>query len=256
MTRLVFDRAVFAYGGKRVLGPADLVLEPGQVTALVGPNGAGKSTLLRLAAGLLAPDEGAVQLDGEGVAGLDPRIRARRIAYMPPDGRSAWPLTVRRVAALGRIPWLKPLRRMGIEDEARIEAALRRTGVDHLAERRFDTLSSGEKARVLLARALAGEAGLIVLDEPTAALDIRHQLAVMAILRDEAARGAGVLVAVHALDLAAAHADRVIVLDQGEVAADGAPDEALSPDTLARVFGVMADRAPGAGGFRPVPDDA
>ncbi|MHA6288792.1 ABC transporter ATP-binding protein [Maricaulis sp. CAU 1757] len=248
MTELVFDAVSAGYGERAVLAEGSARLAGPGLVALAGPNGAGKSTLLKLAAGLMAPTRGAVTLDGQAVADLSPRARARRVAYLAPDGRSAWPMSVHAVAALGRAPFLKPLRQMGPDDEAEIERALARTGVLDLAERRCDELSSGEKARVLLARALAVRAEVLVLDEPIAALDIRHQLDVMRILREEADAGALVLVAIHALDLATRHADRVLVLDRGRLSADGPPERALAPDVLREVFGVF----PGPAGFEPV----
>jgi len=246
MTRLSFQEAGFSHGPRRVLREIGLTLEGGAMIALCGPNGAGKSTLLRLAAGLAAPDRGGVELDGEPVWRLEARRRARSIAYLPADARSAWPMTARRIAALGRIPHLKPLRRFGVEDEAAIEEALRRVGAEALADRVFNTLSTGEQARILLARALATRAPVILLDEPTAALDPRHQLAVMEALKAEAARGALVVFAAHALELAAAYADRVLLLDEGRLHADGAPEAVLDEAAMKAVFGVTTP-----GGVRP-----
>ncbi len=248
MTGLTLSGLGFGYGERRLIDGLDLDFPTPGLTALVGPNGAGKSTCLKLAAGLLMPGEGRVSLGGEDLSGLSPRDRARRIGYLPPDGRSAWPMTVDAVVALGRAPWRKPLRQLSDEDQAAIFEAMRLTRVQDLAGRRVDTLSSGERARVLIARALAGQGEVLILDEPTAALDIRHQLAVMEILVDAARQGRHVLVAVHALDLAARYADRVIVLQAGQVRADGAPQSALSEDIARDVFGI---RAPG--GIRPTP---
>ena len=152
------------------------------------------------------------------------------------------------VVALGRAPWRKPLRQLSDADRAAIDDAMRQTDTLSLAERRFDTLSSGEQARVLIARALAGQGEVLILDDPTAALDIRHQLGVMDILSGAAEAGRHVLVAVHALDLAARFADRVIVMQSGQVRADGPPGEALSEAIVRDVFGI---RAPG--GIRPTP---
>ena len=248
MSALTLTGLCFGYGERRLIDGLDLAFpEPG-LTALVGPNGAGKSTCLKLAAGLLQPTRGAVLLDGQDLAGLSSRDRARRIGYLPPDGRSAWPMTVEAVVALGRAPWRKPLRQLSETDQSAIDEAMRQTQVLELAGRRVDTLSSGEQARVLIARALAGQGSVLILDEPTAALDIRHQLAVMEILAEAACQGRHVLVAVHALDLAARYADRVIVMQSGQVRADGPPAEALSEAIVQDVFGI---RAPG--GIRPTP---
>jgi iron complex transport system ATP-binding protein len=246
MTDLRFAEAGFSHGLRRVLSEVELRLGGGELVALCGPNGAGKSTLLKLAAGLLAPAEGSVWLDGEPVSRLDARQRAKSIAYLPADSRAAWPMTARRIAALGRIPHLKPLRRLGAEDEAAIGEALERVGAEGLGGRLFNTLSSGEQARILLARALATRAPVLLLDEPTAALDPRHQLAVMDALKAEAARGALVVFAAHALELAAAYADRVLLLAEGEIFADGAPEQVLDEAAMKAVFGVAVP-----GGVRP-----
>lgn len=248
MTGLILSGLSFGYGERRLLDGLDLSFSDPGLTAIVGPNGAGKSTCLRLAAGLLQPDSGSVCLNGQALSDLSPRDRARRTGYLPPDGRSAWPMSAGAVVALGRAPWRKPLRQLSDDDRAAINDAMRQTDTLALAERRFDTLSSGEQARVLIARALAGQGEVLILDEPTAALDIRHQLGVMDILSGAAQAGRHVLVAVHALDLAARFADRVIVMQSGQVRADGPPGTALSEDVVRDVFGI---RAPG--GIRPTP---
>jgi iron complex transport system ATP-binding protein len=183
-----------------------------------------------------------VALNGRLLADLPLRERARTIGYLAPDGRSAWPMTVRNLVALGRAPWRQPLRALGADDRAAIEQAMEQTGIADLAGRGFDTLSSGERARALIARTLAGRAPLLVLDEPTAALDIRHQLGVMEILQDAAKAGTQVIVAVHALDLAARFADRVLVMKQGAILADGPAETALSEAVVSEAFDV---RAPG-----------
>lgn len=246
MTGLILSGLSFGYGERRLLDGLDLSFSDPGLTAIVGPNGAGKSTCLRLAAGLMQPDTGSVSLNGQALSDLSPRDRARRIGYLPPDGRSAWPMSAGAVVALGRAPWRKPLRQLSNDDRAAINDAMRQTDTLALAERRFDTLSSGEQARVLIARALAGQGEVLILDEPTAALDIRHQLGVMDILSGAAQAGRHVLVAVHALDLAARFADRVVVMRSGQVRADGPPGTALSEDVVRDVFGI---RAPG--GIRP-----
>jgi len=246
--RLHLSRVGFGYHGRAVLSEIGFEAVGGELIALVGPNGAGKSSLLRLCAGLLEPGIGQAALDGTTLSSLPAQQRARRIAYLPPDGVSAWPMPVRRIVALGRVPHLKPLRRLSAEDEAAVDLALAKAGIADLAGRPFDQLSSGECARVLLARALATQADLILLDEPTAALDPRHQLGVMEILRAEAGRGALVIVAAHALDLVARYADRVLLMQDGRILADAPPAESLSQARIAKVFGVVAP-----GGITPTP---
>ncbi|WP_420434405.1 ABC transporter ATP-binding protein [Hyphobacterium sp.] len=231
---------VCAYGQYPVLQLARLAVQAGKVTAIVGPNGAGKSTLIRALAGQLLPASGTVRLQGVDLARFTDRERARRIAYLPADSRLAWPLIARRVVELGRFPYLKPLTQPGAADRDAVEAALAETDTAHLAERVFSELSSGEKARILLARAIATQADALLLDEPGAALDPRHQLAVMEILRKEASRGSCVVFAGHSLDQVCRYADRVIVIRDGLVVADGTPAEALTGDVLQTVFGLTA----------------
>lgn len=246
MTTLSLAKATLGHGQCPVLRAVDAAFAPGEFVALVGPNGAGKSTLLSALAGLNPPIAGAVMLDDQPVAAIPSADRARRIAYMPPDERAVWPVPARTITALGRMPHRKPLERLAAEDEAVIDAALARTGVSHLAHRRFDTLSSGERARVLLARTLATGAGVLLLDEPTASLDPRHQLGLMEVLAGEAASGKLVVIAAHALDLVARYCSRVLLIDNGRVATDGSPADALCEANLETVFAIKAP-----GGARP-----
>lgn len=206
-------------------------LDPGRITAICGPNGAGKSSLLQCLAGLLTPDGGEVLLDGAVLP--HGRERARRIGYLPQVGEVAWDLSVAALASLGRFP-------RGDRGGAQVAAALAAVDLAHLADRPVSTLSGGERARALLARVLAGEPHWILADEPLAALDLAHQLALLERLREAAERGAGVVLVLHDLALAMNHADRVVVLERGRVAADGPPEQALSEQTIARVWGVTA----------------
>jgi iron complex transport system ATP-binding protein len=240
MNVLELQNVGLRYGDRRALTDVSASFVGGEIVALAGPNGAGKSSLLHLLAGLLRPDAGRLDLDGTPVVDIDPASRAKKLAFLPADGRSSWPMNVRRIVALGRVPHLKPLRALSADDQAAIDRALERAQVTHLSERAFSTLSSGERARVLIARALATQADILLLDEPTAALDPEHQLGVMEILRAEAARGSLVIVAAHALDLVARYADRVILLRGGQVFADAATHEALSEAWIREVFGVIA----------------
>lgn len=204
---------------------------PGTITAICGPNGAGKSTLLQCLAGLIAPERGDVLLDGAPLP--RGRERARRIGYLPQVGEVAWDLSVTGLAALGRLPH-------GDRGEAHVAAALAAVDLTAFADRPVSTLSGGERARALLARVLAGEPQWILADEPLAALDLAHQLALLARLRAAAERGAGVVLVLHDLALAMNHADRVLVLERGALTAEGAPERALDEATIARVWGVRA----------------
>lgn len=240
--RFELDNVDCRYGARTAFETGKLSIAAGGLTAIAGPNGAGKSTLIKTLAGLVTPVRGEVRLDGVALHRFADRERARRIAYLPADSRLAWPLIAIRVVELGRYPFLKPLHGFTEEDGELINEAVQRAGATGLTERRFDELSSGEKARILLARALATNAGTLLLDEPGAALDPRHQLAVMKILKAEAGRGVCTVFAGHSLELVSRFADRVLVMDQGRIVADGPPQEALSPHLLADVFGLDAPR--------------
>jgi iron complex transport system ATP-binding protein len=208
-------------------------LRPGEITAICGPNGAGKSSLLQCLAGLLASETGDVRLDDTVLTALHARKRAQAIGYLPQSGEIAWDLSVRNLVALGRLPH-------DDDGEAQIGAALAALDLEMLSTRPVSTLSGGEKARALLARVLAGEPRWILADEPLAALDLGHQLALIAHLRRAAEAGAGVVLVLHDLALAMNHADRVLVLDHGRVTADGSPETALDPALIERVWGVRA----------------
>ncbi|MEU2032889.1 heme ABC transporter ATP-binding protein [Nocardia amamiensis] len=219
---------------RRVLEGIDFEAVAGQVVALVGPNGAGKSTLLAALAGELPPSEGIVELDGQSLTHWSTLDMARRRAVLPQTHTVGFPFTAREVVAMGRAPWVRTERRE-LDDE-QIAAAMGATDVEHLASRSFPTLSGGERARVALARVLAQDTATLLLDEPTAALDLGHQEAVLRVATDRAAAGAAVVVVLHDLGIAAAYADRVAVLESGRIAADGTPREVLTTELLTRVY--------------------
>ena len=216
----------------RLVG-ADLVLEPGKMTAICGPNGAGKSTLLEALAGLIAPDAGHVAFGGTDIAVLTPRERAHAIGYLPQQAEIAWDVPVRTLVALGRMPH-------GDNRAEPVDAALIALDLTAFADRRAQTLSGGETARVLLARVLAGEPRWILADEPLAALDLAHQVALLGHLRRAADAGAGVVLVLHDLALAMNHADRAVVLEHGRVVADGPCENALDHNVIERVWQVAA----------------
>lgn len=215
------------------LDRVSLALKPGAITAICGPNGAGKSSLLAALAGLQRPDGGAATLDGRKLSTLHPRERGRRIGYLPQAAEVAWDVPVRSLVALGRMPH-------GDAAAAPVEAAMAALDIAHLAERRAQSLSGGETARVLLARVLAGTPDWILADEPLAALDLAHQHALLAHLRRAADLGAGVVVVLHDLAHAMNHADRVVVLDEGRVVAEAASEDALDPRVIERVWKLPA----------------
>ncbi|WP_371433132.1 ABC transporter ATP-binding protein [Novosphingobium sp.] len=209
-------------------------LRPSQITAICGPNGAGKSTLLACLAGLHARTEGVVLLDGHPVAALPPLTRARAIGFLPQDGAVAWDVTVETLVRLGRLP-----HRAGPEaDAAAARAAMAALDLEGFAARPVSALSGGERARALLARVLAGEPRWILADEPLASLDLAHQLALLARFRILAGGGAGVVLVLHDLAQAMNHADRVLILDQGRLVADGPPETTLTPAMIGEVWGL------------------
>ncbi|WP_280262046.1 heme ABC transporter ATP-binding protein [Nocardia wallacei] len=220
--------------GRRVLDHVDLEVVAGQILALVGPNGAGKSTLLAALSGELDLATGTVELDGRPIAHWAPVDMARRRAVLPQNHTVGFPFTAREVVTMGRSPWARTPRQD--HDEAAIAAALAATDTEHLAARPFPALSGGERARVALARVLAQDTPTLLLDEPTAALDLGHQEQVLRLARARAADGAAVVVVLHDLGIAAAYADRVAVLDGGRLAAAGAPRDILTTDLLSLVY--------------------
>lgn len=228
--------ALVATGVARLpmLQPTSLEIRPGEVVGLIGPNGSGKTTLLRALASLTA-GLGEVMLDGCPVSSLAAAIRSRRIAYLPAEREAGWPMRVRDVVALGLMPF-------GGGDPAAVGHALALTDAGEFAERSIDRLSTGERARVLLARALVGRPDYLLLDEPTANLDAHHQLAILDVLRGEAARGAGALVTLHDLALAEQRCDRLLLLDGGRLIAQGLPSEVLTESRLGEIFHVRRAR--------------
>ncbi len=211
---------LISLGGKPVLRDIDITFAAGSLTALIGPNGAGKTTLLRALAGLLP-----------GMPARDPR----RIAYVPQGASSAWAMTVEQVVALGRIPH---------GDSAAVDAALESCGISELRNARIDRISGGQARRAMLARAFATEPEMFLLDEPTADLDPAAAHQIMALLRRTAGAGAGVIIVLHALDLACLYADRLVLLADGRIAADGPPATVLPAAAAAFGLELGVDTAP------------
>lgn len=231
----------FGYGARSVFREVSFAVGPGELVALCGPNGAGKSTLLRLLLGLHVPSAGVVRLGGVPVETLSRRQIARRAALLPQDAPADLPLTVREAVALGRLPHLE---RFQIESEVDLSAvarALALTDTAELADRPVTEISGGERQRVHLARALAQEAPLLLLDEPIAGLDLSHQLQALDLLRATVDTGRAAVVALHDLSLAARRCDRMLLLAEGALRADAAPSAVLTPEILARHFAVRAE---------------
>ena len=245
-TSIVLDHVTVKRGGVSVLDDVSLDAARGQLTALVGPNGAGKSTLIKAILGLLKTESGAVWVDGAPVQMLSPKARARTMAYLPQDRNLAWSMTGGDLAALGRFAWGgAAYDRLSRADRAQVDLALEHASASHLKDRFVHDLSGGEQARLHLARALASNAPILLADEPIAALDPRHQLEAMAVLRRQADQGATVICALHDLELARRHADQIAVLDRGRLRIAAEPRQALSDEILAEVFGVRRTRSEG-----------
>jgi ABC-type cobalamin/Fe3+-siderophores transport system ATPase subunit len=226
------------YGREPVLRGIDLRLEPGEMLALIGPNGAGKSTLLRVAGGLLRPSAGRAVLQERDLASLGAREIARRIAVVPQEGPSPGGLLVREMVGLGRTPYVRLLLGPTVHDRHAVDWAMAAAGVAHLADRFVDELSGGERQRVILARALAQESSVLLLDEPTANLDLQHQVAMLELVRGLThSRGLTVVAAVHDLQLAALYCDRVALMSAGQVVSQGTPEAVLTPPLLLETFG-------------------
>ena len=221
----------------------------GACTAVLGPNGSGKSTLLRLMRGTLSPAAGAVELNGRPVGDWGREESARAVGVGPQGEEAVFPMTVREMVAMGRYPHLGPWRRERDADRRAVEEAMRRCDVLSFSHRPLSTLSGGERQRARVARALAQEPAALALDEPTAALDVGHEMAIFELLRDLGRAGTTVLLVTHNLNLAARYADRLVLMDRGRIAAQGAPAEVLARETVERVYGwpVRIEPHPGPG---------
>ncbi len=247
MSSLAVDGLTLDRSGRRVLDDVSAVFASGRVTAVLGPNGAGKSTLLACLAGLLAPDAGQVLVGGQPRSALDRRDLARRIGLLPQGGDVHWDVDVATLVGLGRYPHRA---RWGETetDRAVVARAMAATDVTRFAARAMTALSGGERARVLLARVLAGEPQWLLADEPLANLDPAHQLDTLACLRDVARGGAGVIVVLHDLNHAIQVADEILLLRDGRTVAQGAPAEVLTPQRIAETYGVASQLGTTPGG--------
>lgn len=221
-------------GGSRILAGVDLEVRAGEVLALVGPNGAGKSTLLGVLAGDHAPDTGHVVLQGRSQEKIGAREAARQRGVLMQKQTLSFGFVVRDVVMMGRAPWHRTPE--AAFDDSVVDAAIKRADIEHLTARHFPTLSGGEQGRTAFARLLAQDTAVLMLDEPTAALDIHHQEQVLSVVREAADAGAAVVVVLHDLSLAAAYADRVCVLAGGQVRAQGAPRDVLTSELLSEVY--------------------
>lgn len=241
MSQLLQIRDASAHSGKtRLFSEISFGLKPGTLSCLIGPNGAGKSSVLRALAGIQPLSSGLIDIEGEPLCNLSSTHRARKIGYLPQTRPLAWPIRVRDVIALGRFAYGANTNRLTSDDEIAIDRAIQACDLGRFVDRRTDTLSGGELSRVHVARVLAGETPVLLADEPLAALDPKHQLRVMSIIRDFTRNGGCALVVLHDMSLSANFADRLIWMKSGRVLKDGSVDETLSPTIIKVVFDVSA----------------
>ncbi|WP_058626730.1 heme ABC transporter ATP-binding protein [Microbacterium testaceum] len=255
MTPVLRARGISAeIGGRRVLDDVDLDLAAGEMVVLVGPNGAGKSTLLSVLAGDRTPATGSVELDGAVLDSWPVAERARRRSVLTQSNEVSFPFVVRDVVRMGRAPWRR--HPAAERDDDAVADALVAGEVEAFADRAVTGLSGGERARAAFARSYAQECAIALLDEPTASLDIRHQHRVLARTRDRVNAGGAAIVVLHDLGLAAAYADRVVLLENGRVVAVGPPRDVLEPELLTRVYRHPIDVVDGPRGTLLVVADA
>lgn len=228
----------YDYGRRRVLERIDLTVGAGEVLALLGPNGAGKSTLLRCLLGLLPPARGTVSLGGRPLASYPRRELARHLAYVPQAHVAPFPYTVRQVVALGRLPHAGPWAAPSAADRDKVDALLLRLRIAHLAERPYTEVSGGERQLALIARALAQEARVVVMDEPVTGLDYGNQWRLLLLVRELADEGLAFVISTHTPEHALYAASRVALLHGGHLLADGPPAEAVTPVRIAQLYGL------------------
>jgi iron complex transport system ATP-binding protein len=228
-------------GGRRIFRNADLSVSPGRLKAIVGPNGSGKSTLLRVLGGMWSPTEGSVLLDGQPLSSLPRSAVARAISFVPQNERISFEFTVEEVVAMGRYPHRGRFAAESVADRRVISAAMERCDIGHLRDRVVSTLSSGEHQRVLIARTLAVQSQFILLDEPTANLDVEHSIAVLELCRELALEGKAIVLASHDLNAVARYAADVALIEAGRFVDCGPRAEVLTARNLERAFGVRAE---------------
>ncbi|AZH25281.1 ATP-binding cassette domain-containing protein [Haloplanus aerogenes] len=227
-------------GGTAVLDAVSTTVDEGRLVGLVGPNGAGKTTLLRTINGVLTPNRGSVRVDGQDVAELDSRAASRLVATVPQSTASTFEFPVRRIVEMGRTPHISRFGTRTAADRDAVDEAMDRAAVDHLADRPVTEVSGGERQRVFLARALAQDTPVLLLDEPTSDLDVNHQVRTLDLVADLVDEGRTVVAAIHDLDLAARYCDELRLLHDGRIRAAGPPESVLTDETVAAAFGARA----------------
>ena len=248
MSILTLHNAGVAMDGRWLIRDASVAVPAGAVTVFLGPNGSGKTTLVRLLAGLLPPSVGYVSLDGQDLRTLARRALAQRIALVTQDTHISVAFSVREIVAMGRHPHVRRLARLQQYDHAMVEAAMQRADVAHLAARPVTTLSGGERQRVLIARSLATQADVLLLDEPTANLDIAHALDVLHLCQELAQQGKAIGLVLHDINAAVRYATHLVLLSAGRIVTQGPPAEVLQAGQFLQVFDVCTERTQAADG--------
>jgi iron complex transport system ATP-binding protein len=250
--RLTVEHLAFGYPGKAVGEGVSFAVEPGEVLCLLGPNGGGKTTLFKTVLRLLAPRAGAVRMDGESIADWTRPRLARTFGYVPQAQLTGFPFTVREVVLMGRTAHIGPFAVPSRRDRAAAEESLATLGIAHLGDREYTQISGGERQLCLIARALAQEPQVLVMDEPTASLDFGNQVRVLVQVETLARRGIAVIFSTHDPDQAFLCAQRVALLSQGRLVALGAPEAVITPERLGAIYGVSVEIAliQGPGGAR------
>lgn len=227
-------------GDTTALASIDTTVQSGTFLGLVGPNGAGKSTLLRTITGMITPDTGTVEIAGEGITDFSSRERSRTIAVVPQETSVAFDFAVKDVISMGRTPYVGRFGGSAPADTAAVNRAMERTAVAQFADRPISEISGGERQRVLLARAIAQDTPILLLDEPTASLDINHQIRTLDLVAELVAEGKTVVAAIHDLNLAARYCDELLLLDAGHAVARGTPESVLTAETVEQTFAIQS----------------
>ncbi|ENL0404610.1 Fe(3+) dicitrate ABC transporter ATP-binding protein FecE [Salmonella enterica] len=246
------ENLTVSYGTQPVLNNLALTIPTGKITALLGPNGCGKSTLLNCFSRLLSPQSGKVLLADRPLDSFSSRQLARRLALLPQHHLTPEGITVRELVSYGRSPWLSLWGRLSVEDNARVNVAMSQTQTHHLAERRLTELSGGQRQRAFLAMVLAQDTPVVLLDEPTTYLDINHQVELMHLMHELQTQGKTVVAVLHDLNQASRYCDHLVMLANGRVMAQGAPDEVMKPELLKTVFSIEAEIHPEPVSGRPM----
>lgn len=228
------------FNGSDIVKDVSITINAGDFVGLIGPNGAGKTSLLRMLANLQPADSGTIELNGINLPSINRKQLAQTLGYLEQGAPAHWPLQVRRLVELGRLPYLSPWGQLIGKDKAIVDNAMAQAEVQHLSERIISTLSGGERLRVLIARMFATEPNIILADEPIAALDPYHQLHTMELFREHCDQGGSAVVVMHDLNMAARFCDRLVLLNEGNIICDGDVDSVLTTENLAAVYGIQA----------------